>query len=598
MPVDHKHKLYTENLPLWKACRAVTGGARKVKAADAGAQSMMDLSGMESIPGTGLARPRDPSERQQNVYDQSYLLPPLSGHIGNPRAYAQYLSYAHFFPGASRALDGFAGLLNQDQATVTTPDAMKPFTDDVAGMDAPVTAEEFVAEVIVEILTTGRAGVLTDYPERPVETPVPSVATAEKKKLKPRWKMFTAEDIWDWHEEKIDGRMVLTSVTLHEEREEIDPSAKDSEDEVTSWQDYVQWRILDRAVPTAEAVAGLKGTGLPDDLMEDKKVYRSRIFRYDEGKGTFYRESTSWPRLNGKLIAEIPFEFIGCRTHGTSIDKPPLADAVDVNLGHYRNSAAHEHGLLFTANPMAWLFGYDPDKEEDQGEDSQKVVPKASLKWRFGSSEILVLKSELAKIGVLSASAADLSALMAAMQAKRDELVTIVGSLLAQEKKAAEAARTEEIRRQGEKGVLTALARVVSAAMTRCLTRARDWMVVTGDVLVDVSTEFFERDLTAADALSVAKLWIEYGLLAKSDVRALLKGGGIIAPEREDKDIDAEIALDAPPVIEPAAVELLPGDLKAIQDPTAPKPSGSQPAPEFTGGKAGSGSLGAKGAGL
>jgi hypothetical protein len=583
MPVDHKHKLYVENLPLWKACRAVTGGARKVKAADSTAQSMMDLSGLGSLAGYTGTPPRDPSERQSNVYDQNYLLPPLSGHINNPRAYAQYLQYAHFFPGASRALDGFAGLLNEDQATVTAPEAMKPFTDDVAGMDAPVTAEEFVAEVIVEILTAGRAGVLTDYPERPLETPIPSIATAEKKKLKPRWKMFRAEDIWDWHEQKFEGRMVLTSVTLHEDREEPESGKEDAEDEVISWQDYEQWRILDRAVPPPAALEGLKGTGLPDDLLEDGKVYRSRIFRYDEGKGTFYRVSTSWPRLNGKLIAEIPFEFIGCRTHGTSIDKPPLADAVDVNLGHYRNSAAHEHGLLFTANPMAWLFGYDPDFEEDQGEQDQKVVSKTQLRWRFGSSEILVLKSKDATCGVLSASAQDLSALMAAMQAKRDELVAIVGSILAQEKKAAEAARTEEIRRQGEKGVLTALARVVGSAMTRCLTRARDWMVVTGDVLVDVSTDFFETDLTPTDALAVAELWIKYGLIAKSDVRALLRDGGIISPEREDKDIDAEIALDAPPVIAPAPGDLLPGRLPGSQPPgkNAPKPAGSQPAPEF-----------------
>lgn len=502
MPVDHKHKQYRKLLPVWRRCRAILGGSWEAK----------DSAVVEDI------------------------LPRLSGHVNNQAAYDQYVAHAHFFPGAARAREGFVGLLNEDKAEVEAPETMKVFLDDVVGSGAPVTAQEFVARVVCEMVDVWRFGVLTNWPERPPGAPRPSVAEAEQRRLRPRWKLYKAEDIIDWHEVEVGGRNVLAYIVLHEQREEPAPTERDE----FAWREVEQWRILDRAIPPPETPVDM----MPPVPLEDGRVYRSRTYRKAEDGSTdgFTLVATAWPRMNGRFLAEIPFDC-------TPLDKPPLADAVEVNCGHFRNSAAHEHGLLFVANPMAYLFGYDADQEEETPEGAVPV--RKTIRWKFGSSEMLVLKNSAARAGVLSAKADDLSGTMKAMQEKREELALVVGRLLATEKKAAEAAHTEELRRQGDKGVLSRLAQVVSEVLTRSMVRARDWMGATGDVAIRVSTEFFDQGFTPEEANTIAELWLKYGLLAKSDVRKVLRRGGMIERDRTDEDIDAEIAEEPIPSIPP-----------------------------------------------
>jgi hypothetical protein len=124
VPVDRKHPQYDANIGTWRKCRAVLDGERAVK-------------------DDGIA---------------AELLPPLSGH-GDTRslAYRTYLAHAHFFPGASRALAGFVGLINEDEANVDAPKAMQPFLEDVTSSGAPLRVEDFAAGCVLDICKTGAA---------------------------------------------------------------------------------------------------------------------------------------------------------------------------------------------------------------------------------------------------------------------------------------------------------------------------------------------------------------------------------------------------------------------------------------------------------
>lgn len=550
MPVDHQHQLYKRWLPTWRQNRAVCDGARAVKGDEVSTE----------------------------------LLPPLSGHDrdGKGEAYRQYLASAHFFPGASRALAGFTGLLNQDPAVVVAPAALKPFLDDVTSSGSPITAQEFTAAAVMEVCKVGRCGVFTDYPERALGVAPPNRLLAERLRLRPRWRLYAAESIWDWHEVRVGERTVLAYVLLHERQEVPAPT----EDDEFAWEEFEQLRLLDRAFPPID----LDERSFPDEALPanggDGRVYRSRLYRrdaQDKDKWVLVPGTTAFPRVGGKLMAELPFDFGGSRTASPDVDRPPLDDAVTVNIGHYRNSAAHEHGLYFTANPMAYLFGFDQDQELSEQDIVRLNGAKAEIRWTFGSSKMLVLKNAQAQADVLSASAEDLSAVREAMAEKRDELVAVVGRILAQEKKAAEAAKTEELRREGERGVLTTVARAVSAMMTRALQRAQAWTEsAEGEVSVKVSTEFFAEGFTPDDALKIAELWVKHGLIAKSDVRKALRRGGIIDAERTDKEIDSELSREPIPSADPAllaeAAALAAAGGKPAPTAAPPKPA-APPAP-------------------
>lgn len=527
MPVDHQHKEYRDNLPRWRTNRAVLGGSRQVKREDVSRE----------------------------------IIFPLSGHKNDEPAYRDYVLNAHVFPGAARAVKGFVGLLNEDPAEIKAPAGMEPFLKNVTRNGAPVTAEEFVARVVDDVCRVGRDGVLTDYPERPAGTPVPSKRDVERLGIYPKWRLYLAEDIWDWHEIEVGGATVLAYLSLHETREVPAPTAEDEH----AWEDVEQWRLLDRAIPPAD----MAEAAMPEKPIPDGRVYRSRIYRKDDANPTkFLLVSTSWPRMNGRLMAEIPWDWMGSDKGTSCVDQPPLEDAVEVNATHIRVAAAHMHAVYFVANPKAYLFGYDPDFETPEDEDHPRIMKPEKPAWRFGSSEMLVLRNAAAQAGIIAASAADLSGTMEMMRELRDEMVAVVGRILAQEKKAAEAAKTEELRREGEKGVLTALARVISAGMTRALERARDFMGLKGEVSVRISTEFFEEGWTPDEALAIADLWIKYGLIAKSDVRRVLRRGSMIDRERTDELIDAELAEDPIPSLAPA-----PGDGEPAPEDVPPEPA-------------------------
>lgn len=551
MPVDHKHRLYLENIDTWRQCRAVLDGARAVKGDDIATD----------------------------------LLPRLSGHpSADSDAYKNYLAMAHFFPGASRALAGFVGLMNEDEAIITAPPAMKDFLEDVTANGAPLRAQDFIAGAVLDVSKTGRYGIYTDFPGRIDGTETPNARDFERLGLRPRWRLYVAEDIWDWHETRVGGRKVLAYVLLHEETEVYAPTPKDE----FVWEEVEQLRLLDRAFPPLDAEVG----SLPEEALPpqgDGMVYRARIFRQDENENWVQSGPAVFPRIDGKFMTEIPFDFGGSRTPDASVDKPPLEDAVVVNIGHYRNSAAHEHGLLFTANPMGYLFGFDAERELPPVMGADGVATAAAtprIAWKMGSSEMLVLKNENAKVGMLSAKADDLSAIREAMAVKRDELVAVVGRIIAQEKKAAEAARTEEIRREGEKGALTTICRSVEATFLRALKRAQAWIPdAAGKVEITLPTEFFEEGLTPAEAEQLADLWLKYGLIAKSDVRALLRKTRFIGQDRTDAQIDSELARDPIPSA-PSALTVGLG-LPGSAPPAAGAVSGQQPPPPPGGGGGG-----------
>lgn len=555
MPVDSRHPEYARNLRRWVIARAVCEGEDAVK--DVGSSSVSSrefgvspTSPTGSEPSQTLAAALGATGALGTLGGQAtgiswMVLPPLSGHT-TYEEYWRYVQHAHFFPGASRAREGMVGLLVKDEVAVVAPDSMSEFTADVTSSGSPQGVDEFVSQALYEIMTTGRCGVLTDYPPRPRgsdgrESGVPNQRDAELLGIKPMWRLFTAEQIINWRMDKVRGREILGLVVV-EENTVIAPDAAALDE--FAWIPVRQWRVLDRAMPPAE----LAGKVPQETMAGDQKVYRVRFFTVGQD-GSFVVSQDIWPLVNGKLSEEIPFEFIGARDCTPKCDKPPLYDVITVNVGHYRNSAALEHALFFCANPMGYIFGYDPEEEMEAQELERPGASRTPPKWVMGSSRMLVLKNKDAKAGVLSATAESVSALSERIEVKRLEMAALVGRLLATEKNVAEAQGTEKIRRQGEQGVLSSIAGNVSDALTRCLCRARDYMGIKGEVSVSVPTQFWDSGITAAEATAIADLWMKYKLIAKSDVRQQLRDSGFVT--RSDEDIDEELDSEGVPAAPP-----------------------------------------------
>ena len=124
-------------------------------------------------------------------------------------AYEAYKRRAHFYPVAERTLRGMSGIVFRIPAQFKLPTRLEPLREAATtdGQSLEVLAEQIVNEV----LSIGRYGLLLDYPEgNTSSTSIPYLAT------------YTAESILDWKVQLIDGKRELTRVVLSEDFDEDD----------------------------------------------------------------------------------------------------------------------------------------------------------------------------------------------------------------------------------------------------------------------------------------------------------------------------------------------------------------------------------------
>lgn len=525
------------------------------------------------------------------------VLPRLSGQTGDDEAYGRYFSGAYFWPAASRARALFRGLMQSAPTQITAPPAAKEFLSDVTGSDVPLNAEEFKNLVETELVTTGFCGVLTDFPRvggPPEEGGLPrdlTTAQADRRGVRPTWTLYRAEDIVNWGFLRLGGRTMLGLLILHEWRR-----LSSGEDEFDRPR-VEQWRVLDLAPPSPDDLAFMPRGSLADDGGSGL-AYRVRIFRLkkkanDSDPDEFELISTAFPRRDGQLMTSIQFDPAGAEENTFRLSKPPLFDAVDVNVAWFRNSASYEHALLWVGNPQAVIYGYDPEIEGDaEGMEPEASAAEAQAavalrrvgvtekrEWRFGSPEILLIKSHLAKGEMFSLKSDDVSALKDAKDDKKAELVMLVGRMLAAESQANIAERTEQLQRSADQGVIANIQQNSAKAMTRALGRALDWMKLAGERSFSSAVDYFQRMLTPEEASAISDLALK-GHLAQSDVRDLLRRGGWIRPGRTDEQIDQEIEQQGPRLGMLGNMSgLVPIDGK-VAPPTPSKSGAGNPAPE------------------
>jgi hypothetical protein len=121
--------------------------------------------------------------------------------------YLAYKNRASFFNASARTADGFVGLIFRRDPTFKLPAggngvaaALSEFVEDADMLGTPLTA--FSKKLVTEIINVGRAGTLIDW-NGEAEQRAYAVA-------------YAAEDIINWHTERVNGRNVLTLVVLSE----------------------------------------------------------------------------------------------------------------------------------------------------------------------------------------------------------------------------------------------------------------------------------------------------------------------------------------------------------------------------------------------
>jgi len=375
--------------------------------------------------------------------------------------YNKYKLRADFFNSTWRIISALSGLLFRKPPVITVPAAVEPLLEDVTM--SGISLHVFVQNVAIEALTTGRIGILVDYPPQSVDGL--SLAEAQKLNLRPAMQKYPAESIVNWKTQWIGNKTVLSMVVLSEST----ALPGDSEFEQKT---ETRYRVL--------------------DLFNNR--YRVRVFRIDDNKEDEQVGTDLFPLMNGKPLDFIPFIFLGVDDTTPDVDDPPLIDLVDLNLSHYRLDADLKHGLHFTGLPQPWIAGYSP---ENNGE---KLYIGSSYAWTFPDPQTRAAYLEFGGQGLGPISEE---------KEKIEQRMAILGArLLSAEKKAVETAQTAQIHRAGENSILSAIAQTISIGMTTALRVFCQWAgSEEQDTGIELNREFMPPEMSPQELTSLVSAW-------------------------------------------------------------------------------------------
>lgn len=388
------------------------------------------------------------------------------------KAYKAYKMRALFFEAARRTLQGLVGMvMRKDPNIEASPSTIEGFLKHVTNKNLAI--EGFTNVVMQEVLMMNKYGILADLP------PVITIG------VEPWLVGYTAESIINWeYGTDEDGKNILTRVVLEE-----DYKVTDGTDRFVA-ESKKQWRVLE-LVPKDQAFADIQKKNpkdRPDIVFDSTKpnVYRVQLWRKKEDEkpsaasaavaSEFTMHDELFPTLRGAAMDSIPFIIVTGGDSDAQEQKPPLEGLASVNMSHYRTSADLEHGRHFVALPTPYIVGLSAD---------QKLSIGSAYAW-----VITGVDAQQVKVGMLEFTGQGLEALEKAMIEKQSQMAVLGARLLEEQKKAAEAFETHELRSAGEHSVLANVAIGVGDGLTEVMAIMTAWDSSLGTITITLNTEF------------------------------------------------------------------------------------------------------------
>lgn len=395
--------------------------------------------------------------------------------------YTAYKERATFYPAVGRTLLGLTGLVFRNQPTIALPDRMLPIADNMTVDGYP--AAVLLTDMVTELLSVGRYGILVDYPAESSTTALPCFAT------------YKAENIINWQHTIVNGRRTLSRLVLEDEGDD---------DSINEIEQYLELLLLDG-------------------------VYTVNRYQRSTSGGADVLLDSRAPRVAGRTLSAIP--FVGVTPYSLTVvpPKPPALDLVNVNLGHWRNSADYEHALFLTAQPTPYVCA---------------DIVEADKPRAIGSSVVWYLPQG-ASVGMLEFTGAGLSAQRQALLDKEARLAALGARMIKDSAPAAETAETAKLRARGENSLLMSTISMVEAGLTAALGIVADWVGASrDDIKVTLNRDLVDASLSAQELTALVAAW-QSGAISHETLHENLQRGEIMPVTRSFDDEKEAIAAEA-----------------------------------------------------
>jgi len=422
--------------------------------------------------------------------------------------YSAYIARGFFYNATARTLAGYLGLIFRHDPECKTPEGntglgsiFHSFLDDVDLLGT--TLANYSRNIVLQVISLGRAGTLIDWQDQEARAYLA---------------FYSAENILNWRQTRINGRLQLSLLVLREWLAITDDDGYGERLEE-------QLRVL-RLLPDGHGEQSCQvelWRQLPKG--NDAKQLEWRLIEQHN------------PMRHGKSLSNIPFVFHGPTHDRPDIERSPIEDIVHANLAHYRIDVDFHHGMHYTALPTAWVSGF----------------PKAT-NLKIGAQAAWVTETVGATAGYLEFRGEGLMTFERALD-RMERLLTVLGTrLLESQKRVSESAEALSIRQAGEWSILANLSKSVSASLTDTL-RWIYWWNSTEDnpatlgadlIKLQLNTDFETALITAKELEALVTAW-QAGALSRESLHFQFKRGELLPPGRTLQEELALIHSNPPP---------------------------------------------------
>lgn len=388
------------------------------------------------------------------------------------KSYDDYVERAYWYGATGRTVEAFVGMIFRKSSTLTVEngdeDVVKELLSETTsgGNDS----ESLMREITEEVMVVNRVGVLEDYPQMEESVEMTQLEV-ERLGVHSYTTVYRTEDILNWKVEEIDGRTIPTMFVLAEREESEGENPLNPK--------------VSRIIRVLYLQPEFEFDGVTPLKLSDL-VYKQAVIEEVKTKGSkeakYYVRKVIVPMKSGAVMNKIPFFVLSSRGEDESkIYVPPIYDLVEVNIGHYRNSADYEREMHWISIKTAVFPGWDKEKYGDLEVGGALASPPDQTPFILESGSSSPLKDELTK--------------------KEERMATLGAQLLAQKGRYVQAEGTARIQSRGESSIVADIARAVSDVMGKVFTLKSRWSGISEDVIVSVhlNTDFNEDRMDASN---------------------------------------------------------------------------------------------------
>lgn len=433
--------------------------------------------------------------RERNLEEYLMVLNPNDHSLDNKVRNKQYRERAIFYGLAGQTVRGMVGTIFRKYPSFDPQPMLEYLKENADG--AGVSIYQQSQAVCDSVVRKGRAGLAVSFPKT---DGVVSQADVRSGRMSATIHRFEPENILNWKTTRDGSRVKLSMVVLREYAEEPKPDDP-----------YV-----------IESVPVIRELSLNED-----GYYEEQEWRAGEDK-EWYRSGDPVAPLDsaGNRWTEIPFTFVGSRNNGSDVDDPPLLPIVNLNIGHYRNSADYEDSVWFCGQVQPWMSGVNEDHLSLLTKHGQYVGSRTLLAVPSGES-----------FGMEQAEGNPM--VRQAMLDKVEQMVSLGARMMTQGSavKTAEQSRGE---REAETSVLALVASNVSEAYARCLGWVAAFMGESDAPEYELEHDFLSLSPDGQMAQTVMMGFLQ-GSMPLADYVAWMKRAGLFMDDKTVEEYAEEL---------------------------------------------------------